>query len=273
MNLQTFDVAIIGGGIAGLSTAWYLQQASPAQGLKYVLLEGSDRWGGHIRTERVSANASGEFVIEAGPDSFIAQKPHGIQLARELGLDNRLLGTNDHMRQVYVLHRGKPTPMPDGVLLIVPTKFTPFALSPLISPLGKLRMAMDLFIRPKRDGADETLATFVRRRLGSEALDKIAEPLLSGIYNSEAEKQSLLATFPRFRDLEEQYGSLTRGMIASRRNGQPAQSSHHGKMSAFMTLRGGTEEMVNALVAHLRGDMRLNSPVRCVTRSDDDTFI
>src|SRR5574341_405104 len=157
-NYPTFDVVIIGGGIAGLSTAWYLQQAAQSAGidLRYALLEKSDRWGGHIRTERVNANG-GQFIVEAGPDSFITQKPHGLQLARELGLDQRLLTTNNHMRQVYVLSRGKPTLMPDGVLLVVPTKFTPFALSPLISPLGKLRMGMDLFISPKRGAKDETL--------------------------------------------------------------------------------------------------------------------
>ena len=265
-----FDVAIIGGGIAGLSTAWYLQQGAQKSGLnvRYALLEESDRWGGHIRTERVD-----DFVIEGGPDSFITQKPHGLQLVRELGLENRLLGTNDQMRQVYVLNRGKVTPMPDGVLLIVPTKLMPFALSPLISPLGKLRMGMDLFIAPKRDGADETLADFVRRRLGSEALDKIAEPLLSGIYNSEAEKQSLLATFPRFRALEEQYGSLTRGMLASRRNGHQAQSSGNGKISAFASLRGGTEEMVSALIAQLKGDLRLRTAVRKISRDENGRYV
>ena len=268
--MLTFDVAIIGGGIAGLSAAWYLQQSAQSANLDlhYTLFEESARWGGHIRTERVSANGSGEFIVEAGPDSFITQKPWGVQLTRELGLENHLLGTNDQMRQVYVLNRGKPTPMPDGVLLIVPTKFTPFALSPLISPLGKLRMGMDLLIPAKRDGADETLADFVRRRLGSEALDKIAEPLLSGIYNAEADRQSLLATFPRFRALEEQYGSLTRGMIASRRNSRH-QSSSNGKLSAFMSLRDGTEEMVSALVARLNGDLRLSSRVRRIAREED----
>jgi oxygen-dependent protoporphyrinogen oxidase len=273
MNPQSpspFTIAIIGGGIAGLSTAYYLQKQAAAKGiaLRYTVLEAAPRWGGHILTETVETDA-GRFVVEAGPDSFITQKPWGVQLARELGLADRLLGTNDAMRKVYVLNRGKPTPMPDGVLLIVPTKFMPFALSPLISPLGKLRMGLDLLIPPKRDGADETLADFVRRRLGSEALDKIAEPLLSGIYNSEADRQSLLATFPRFRDLEVKYGSLTKGMLASRRNrhGSPQPSPDGEKpLSVFMSLAGGTGELVDALVAQLTGDLRLNTPVERLAR-------
>ena len=270
-----YTIAIIGGGIAGLSAAWYLQQ----QHINYTLFEEGSRWGGHILTERVETPA-GSFVVEAGPDSFITQKPWGVQLARELGLADRLLGTNDKMRKVYVLNRGKPTPMPDGVLLIVPTRFMPFALSPLISPLGKLRMGLDLIIPPKRDGKDETLADFVRRRLGSEALDKIAEPLLSGIYNSEAEKQSLLATFPRFRDLEVKHGSLTRGMLASRRNANNAKpaagspgSNGHKPMSAFMSLRGGTGELVEALVTQLTGDLRLNTRVERLARGSEGGYI
>lgn len=267
-----YDVVIIGGGIAGLSAAWYLETGARAANLnlRYTLLEATDRWGGHIRTEHID-----DFVIEAGPDSFLTQKPWALQLARELGLDNRLLGTNDKLRQVFVLNRGKPTVMPDGVLLIVPTKFAPFALSPLLSPLGKLRMGMDLFIPPKRDGADETLADFVWRRLGSEALDKIAEPLLSGIYNSEAEKQSILATFPRFRALEEQYGSLTRGMLASRRNCNHQAQSSNGKLSAFMSLNGGMEELVSALVTRLasRGDLRLSTRVQHLQRDANGMWV
>ena len=264
-----YHVAIIGGGIAGLSTAYYFQKQAQANGLAlhYTVLEASERWGGHILTETVETDV-GRFVVEAGPDSFITQKPWGVQLARELGLAERLLGTNDHMRKVYVLNRGRPTPMPDGVLLIVPTKFMPFVRSPLISPLGKLRMGMDLLIPPKRDGQDETLADFVRRRLGPEALDKIAEPLLSGIYNSEADRQSLLATFPRFRDLEVKHGSLTRGMLASRRNGHGPQPGVNGQqpLSVFMSLTGGTGELIDALAARLTGDLRLNTRVDRLTR-------
>ncbi len=216
-------MVVVGGGIAGLSTAWYLLKEARASGtrLRVTVLEAQDRWGGKVLTETVD-DAAGAFTVEAGPDSYLTQKPWAGQLAREVGIGDRIIGTNDASRKVYVVNKGRPTPMPDGVLLIVPTKFMPFALSPLISPLGKLRMGLDLLIPAKRDGKDETLAEFVTRRLGREALDKIAEPLMSGIYNAEADKQSVLATFPRFRALEEQYGSLTRGMLASRRNG-------HGK--------------------------------------------
>lgn len=264
-------VVIVGGGIAGLSTAWYMQKAAQERGinLHYTLLEQADRFGGKILTETLEGFADGPFIVEGGPDSFLTQKPWAVQLARELGLGDRLLGTNDENRKVYVLNKGRPTPLPDGVLLIVPTKIMPFALSPLISPLGKLRMGLDLFIPPKMDGQDETLADFITRRLGGEALDKIAEPLMSGIYNAEAERQSLLATFPRFRTLEEKHGSLIRGMLASRRahhNGSgPRSKGEHPKqqkLSMFVSLQGGTEELVEGLVSKLDGDLQLNT---CVT--------
>ena len=261
-----YDVIIVGGGIAGLSTAWHLQQ----QGCQhYALLEASERWGGHIRTEHVPAADGQSFVVEAGPDSFLTQKPWALELARTLGLGDDLLGTHPHLKQVYVLQRGRPVPMPEGVMSIVPTRFKPFVLSPLISPLGKLRMGLELFIPPRRDPADETLAAFVRRRLGGEALDKIAEPLLSGIYNSEAERQSLLATFPRFRALESRYGSLTRGMLAAR---QPANGRADSAPSMFMTPRQGTGELVRALVARLRGDLCLQAPVQHVALAGDGAY-
>lgn len=249
-------VAIVGGGIAGLSAAWHLQKA----GIDYVLLEQDARLGGKIRTDAVSGYGDVPFIVEGGPDSFITQKPWGVALAHELGLDTTLIGVNERLKQTYVLNKGKATPLPDGVLMIVPTKFKPFIFSPLISPWGKLRMGMDLFIPPRKDTGDETLAEFVRRRLGSEALDKIAEPLMSGIYNAEADKQSVLATFPRFRELEQKYGSLTKGMLASQRVRQQSAVSTlpNGKpMSFFVTPKAGVEAIVDALHVQLTGDLRL----------------
>jgi oxygen-dependent protoporphyrinogen oxidase len=263
-------VVIVGGGISGLSAAWYLQQAHQnGMNIQCTVLEASDRWGGKILTEQVESSDI-PFVIEAGPDSFLTQKPWALQLARELGLTERLLGTNDHMRTVYVLHRGEPVALPDGVLLIVPTKFLPFALSPLISLPGKLRMGLDLVIPAKRNDQDETLAEFVRRRLGNEALNKIAEPLMSGIYNAEAEKQSIMATFPRFRQLEREHGSLIRGMLASRR--QRVASSSDTKTSMFMSLQGGTQELVDALVQQLKGDLHLHTRVSAIEQTAEGKY-
>ncbi len=271
---MSVDVVIVGGGIAGMSTAWYVQEKAPD--LSYLLLEASDRWGGKIDTVNVDVTEDdgddAQFVVEGGPDSFITQKPWGLELARELGLDDDLLPTNNEMRKVYVLNKGKPTPLPDGVLLIVPTKFTPFAMSTLISPAGKLRMGMDLFIPAKTDDEDETLAQFIQRRLGDEALDKIAEPLMSGIYNAEAEMQSVMATFPRFRAIEKKHGSLIKGMLAARKSApKPPPSNGDAPKrpsSVFMSLKGGMTEMVTTLSQRLTGDCRLNTAVQSVTACD-----
>ncbi|MBL1217992.1 MAG: protoporphyrinogen oxidase [Planctomycetes bacterium] len=251
-----YDVLIVGGGIAGLSTAWHLVQQAAEQGrcVRIGVVEASDRWGGKIRTDIVhDPESDRRFLIEGGPDSFITQKPEGLKLARDLGLGDRILSTNTVRRAVYVLKRGKPLPLPDGVLLIVPTEFVPFALSPLISPLGKLRMGLDLFIRARKDESDETLADFIRRRLGQEALDRIAEPLMAGIYNAEAERQSLLATFPRFRMIEQKYGSLIKGMLAAK-----AQRASHAPPpgsppppTMFVSLQGGASELIETLIKSL----------------------
>jgi oxygen-dependent protoporphyrinogen oxidase len=263
--MRDFHVAIIGGGITGLSAAWALQQAARAgQPVRYTVLEASGRWGGKVMTETVDLGEESPFIVEAGPDAFLTQKPWALELARELGLEARLLGTNDAARHIDVLHKGRPVKLPDGVMLIVPTQWWPFVRSRLISPLGKLRMALDWLIPARRDDADETLADFVLRRLGREALDTLAAPLMSGIYNAEADRQSIMATFPRFRQVERAHGSLIRGMLAARR----ASAERAPGISAFASLRGGTGELIEALVAQLDGDLRLNTAVAAIARGD-----
>ncbi|RMF77889.1 MAG: protoporphyrinogen oxidase, partial [Chloroflexi bacterium] len=266
-HLEYTTVAIIGGGITGLSAAWYLQKA----GIDYTLLEASERWGGKIRTEYLDGYGEQPFVIETGPDSMLAQKPWGWQLADELGLASRLLGTNDEQRNIYVLDKGKLMLMPDGLMLIVPTKFMPFVRTNLISPLGKLRMGLDLFIRPKRDDKDETLAEFIGRRLGKEALDKLAEPLLAGIYSAEPERLSIMATFPRFRAMEQKYGSLTRGMIAVRKN-HATPSNNHAPKTVFVSFINGMNELVDALVSQLTGSLQLESSVENIIPAADGSY-
>ncbi len=240
-------LVIVGGGIAGLATAYTAQQAAREQGLDVAitLVERDARLGGKIATDVTDG-----FVIEGGPDSFITQKPWAAQLCRELGLGDRLVGTNDAQRKTYVLRKGKLRAMPDGLMLIVPTRFLPFVTSDLLSWPGKLRMGLDLFLPRRTDEADESLADFIRRRLGREALAVLAEPLMAGIHVADAEVLSLRATFPRFIETERKYGSLTRGMIAARKAAQ-AHAANGTKPSLFMTLRGGLRELVEALAGAL----------------------
>jgi oxygen-dependent protoporphyrinogen oxidase len=260
-------VVIIGGGVAGLATAYFLQVRQVGN-LSYsqvdcTLIESAPAFGGKI----VSARENG-FVIEGGPDSFITQKTAALELSRALGLGDQLIGTNDAARKVFVWSRGKLRPMPEGVMLIVPTRFMPFVTSSLLSWPGKLRMGLDMFIPPRRDDGDESLSHFVRRRLGAEALDRIAEPMIAGIYVADAENLSLKSTFPRFLDMEKKYGSLIRGMLLSRPRTTDHVSPNLVSNSLFMTLRGGLQDLVDAIVALLmsrsstpgdRKSTRLNS--------------
>lgn len=260
-------VVIIGGGITGLSTAFYLERAARVAGqpIRCTIVERDNRLGGKIRTERV-ADGAGDFVIEGGPDSFVAQKPWAAELARDLGIGEKIHGSEPAAPATYVLCNGTPQPLPDGTMLIVPTRFWPFAASPLISPLGKLRMALDLIIPARQSEADESLADFIRRRLGHEALDRLAEPLMSGIHSAECERQSLLATFPRFRDIERRHGSIIRGMIAARRNAP----QHTGKPSTpFMTLRGGVGALIDALTQQIEATILLGRSVAAIEHTAD----
>lgn len=239
-------VVVVGGGISGLSAAFHIQEGARQAGApaECFLVEDAPRLGGKV----VTTHEDG-FVVEGGPDCFLTQKRWALELCRRLGLGERLIGTNDASRKVYILWGGKLHQLPEGVLLIVPTRLRPFVLSPLLSPTAKLRMGLDLFVPPRIDPGDESVASFVRRRLGGEALEKIAEPLMGGIHVSDPERQSLLATFPRFAEIERKHGSLIRGMLAARRLrpqvGKP--------LPVFMTLRGGLEELISALVERLDG--------------------
>ena len=252
-------VVIIGAGIGGLSAALNLEQKAVLKGkaLEIVLLERKERIGGNIRSERVDG-----FLIEGGPDCFLSEKPWTMELCKKLGLADKLLPTNDSNKRTYVLSGGRLHELPEGVILMVPTKVMPFLRSSLISPSGKIRMGLEFFIPKKKSGEDESLGDFVTWRLGREALDKIAEPLIAGIHGGDPATMSVRASFPKFVQMEEQYGSLIRGMLQKMRkmqsNRKPAASEGGGKegggkprVTMFMTLKDGLFEMVEKLVERL----------------------
>lgn len=242
------DALIVGGGVTGLSAAYELQEQARQAGLplSYTLLERGPRLGGKVVTLREQG-----FVIEGGPDSFISQKPEAAELCRRLGLGTELIGTNDAARRVFVASGGRLEAVPEGVMLIVPTRIWPFVRSGLVSWPGKLRMGLELLIPPRAGEADESVGAFVRRRLGREALAKIAGPMLSGIHSADPEEQSLLATFPRLRELERRHGSLIRGMLAAR--APASRQAPAGPRAAFLSLREGTAQLTEALERALTG--------------------
>ncbi len=248
---------IIGGGIAGLSAAYYATKK--IQDAQITLIESSDRWGGKISTDRVTFD-DGQFIVEGGPDTFLVTKPWGVALCKQLGLDERLHGTNPHKKNTYVLNKGRLPPLPDGLAMMIPTNVQAILRSRLVSWFSKTRMGLDFLIPAKRLNGDELLGTFVSRRLGREAYENLIEPLMSGIYAGDGDQLSLASTFPYLRDLEIKYGSLARGALQMRKqsNGKAVQ----GSRSAFLTPTTGLAEIVEALIAYLQTnnvDLRLNT--------------
>ena len=204
------SVIIIGGGIAGLSAAYYLQKDFANEGLSWrvTVLEAGDHLGGKIHTERMKG-----FVIEAGPDTFLASKPWATQLCQELGLSERLHGTNPNQKNTYILRKGQLLPLPDGLTMMIPTRFGSMLRTKLLNWPAKLRMGLDFFIPSRTLDGDESLGAFVSRRLGRTAYENLIEPLMSGIYAGDGDALSLQATFPYLRDLEMTYGGLVKGRL------------------------------------------------------------
>jgi oxygen-dependent protoporphyrinogen oxidase len=266
------QVVIVGGGIAGLSAAYYAARrlGKAPEHTRITLLEASDRWGGKIMTERLPF-ASGEFIIEGGPDTFLATKPYATALCQELGLGGRLHGTNPELRNTYVLHRGRLLPLPDGLAMMIPTDIGSILKSRLISWSSKARMGLDFFLPGIPVNGDESLGAFVSRRLGREAYENLIEPLMSGIYAGDGDSLSLAATFPYLRDLEVKYGSLARGALVMRKKAVASKkASTPSSRSAFLTPTHGLSEIVEALTGFLEAqgaELRLQSPVRTVSHA------
>lgn len=290
--------AIIGGGVAGLAAAYELEKVRAAGApVSYTLYEAGARLGGVLASKTVEG-----ALLELGPDSFLTEKPAAAELCRELGLGGDLIGSNDAARKTYIVVRNRLVPLPDGLMFLVPTKLVPTALTRLFSPATKMRMAMDLLIPLRRKSTrgnsiggnsphdeayhDESVAALVERHFGAEAVDRLADPLLSGIYGGSAAQLSARAVLPKLVEMEKQFGSLTRGVLAAHRemrarakvsgngtmakeNGRAAPSSPSAPRSVFTTLRGGMQQLVDALASRIDpASVRLRSPVSGLARHE-----
>jgi oxygen-dependent protoporphyrinogen oxidase len=261
-----FKLVVVGAGITGLAAAHRAVEVAAAAGrpLELTVLDGADRAGGTIRSERYEG-----FLVEHGPDSFLSEKPWALALCRRLGLEPRLVRTDDAHRRTFVVWRGRLHPLPDGFQLLAPTRLGPFLSSGLFSWSGKLRMALDLVL-PRGGASDESLGGFVRRRLGAQALERVAQPLVAGIYTADPDELSLAATMPRFLELERRERSVILALWrAARRAPAEAAGASGARWSLFVTLAGGMEELVRALVDRLPpGALRLGERVTEVLPED-----
>ena len=258
-------VAIVGGGIAGLSAAYYLEKARRnGANLEWTLFEKSGRLGGVLRTEYRDG-----YIIEAGPDSFLTEKPDASRLCHDLGLGAELIHSNDAERKTYILVKGRLVLIPDGLQFMVPTRLWPMITTPLFSPGAKLRMAREWFQGPNgnhvRENQDESVAAFVRRHFGQEMVDRVAEPMLSGVFGGDAERLSVQAVLSRFVTMEREHGSLVRASLKKRKASQGSKPA-----PLFTSLRNGVQQLVDALLPCLpRESLCLETPVTTLEQSAD----
>jgi protoporphyrinogen/coproporphyrinogen III oxidase len=263
-----FRVAVVGGGITGLAAANRVIELCREQSrpLELTLFEAASHVGGVVTTEHRDG-----YLVERGADSFITNKPWGIDLCGRLGLERELIPTDVTYRRSLVLRKGKPVPVPDGFMLLSPAKVWPVIASPVFSPFGKLRMGCEYFIPRRTDDGDESLASFVRRRFGREALERLVQPLVGGIYTSDPEKLSLQATMPRFLDMERDHRSLIRASKKQAADRSAAETSGSGaRYGLFVTLRGGLSSLLDALRERVTaaGMMCFETSVRNVKRAE-----
>ncbi|HEV2283642.1 MAG TPA: protoporphyrinogen oxidase [bacterium] len=268
-------VVVVGAGIAGLAAA--LRIAEAARRVDLVVCEAGSRAGGVIATQR-----DGGYLIEAGPDSFLTEKPEALRLCERLGLAAGLVGVQSGAARAYVVRRGRLVQIPDGFRLVAPTRLLPWLRSPLFSWPGKARMAIDCVLPRGRPAADESVASFVIRRFGREAFERVAQPMIGTIYTGDAAALSLEATMPRLAEVERRYGSVIRGLVRAqeaakraevlRQTGQAAarRPGTGRRLGIFAALADGMQALPDAAVTRLpAGALRLGTAVRTVTRIGD----
>ncbi|WLR42857.1 protoporphyrinogen oxidase [Bacillus carboniphilus] len=264
---MTEQVVIIGGGITGLSAAFYLQKQIREKQLplKITLIEGNDRLGGKIETEKRDG-----FVIERGPDSFLERKTSAGQLAKDVGLGNELV--NNATGQSYVLVKDKLHPIPEGSVMGIPTNIGPFVTSGLFSFPGKMRAAADFVLPAHEVNGDQSLGKFFRRRFGNEIVENLIEPLLSGIYAGDIDDLSLMATFPQFYQLEQKHRSLVLGL--KKMQTMKKNDKHSPKKGIFQTLKSGLSSLVEEIEKQLTDvTIQKNTTVKTIQKQGNQSII
>lgn len=267
MSSEHKTAIVIGGGITGLAAAHRLKQEAVKRDipLEITLFEASNRVGGVIQTDHKDG-----FIIEHGPDAFITSKPWAKELCEELGLADRLIGTNPKVRRSFVVRRGKLLPVPEGFYMMAPGSLGPFIKSPIFSLSGKLRIALDLFVPRGNDIDDESVADFVRRRLGKQAFERMAQPMIGGIYTSDAENLSLNATFPRFIEMEREHGSIIKALLARKRNAaQTSRDTSGPRYSLFQSFASGMQTLIDTLAEKLSDCIRVRNSVTTIQQRED----
>lgn len=257
-------IAILGAGISGLACALRLEELRKKNGTGFEvsIYDSAPRAGGTIETELRDG-----FVLEKGPDSFISEKPWVLDLCKKLGIDSEILDTQNENRKVFVVKKGRLIALPEGFYLVAPTQMASLAATPLFSTLGKIRMASEVFIPRKQSDSDESIASFIRRRFGKEALERVGQPMIAGIYSGDPERLSLSATMPKFRELERGHGSVIRGLVKNAGDHKIPKKVSGPRYGLFLSFNKGMETLTRSMTAGLPKEaLHLNSRVKIECR-------